>query len=199
MSTTQKSIEAPNVDQELAEELSTVVAATDGEVVYGTVKSVERSGEQWPVIVVTVWLPTEKTITETFEYPKPPLEDSRFTRFCNTYGHGLVDLDGLEGAEVPCRYTDDEEWTIEVPEPDHPRRERLRSFVDGLTFRPDRLIEDDVDFTFGVLLWPLVVPMVTFMVVIREEMPGDFQQGVALFSVGFMLWAIAAVLGVVFL
>lgn len=119
MSTTQeKQIESPNVDESLAEEMATMVASSEDDIVYGTVSKIQDRGG---TIEITVSIPgTGQTFKELYNRPKPPFEEYEFTRLAQAYGAGLADLYTLEGTEVPCRY--DDGWEIALPEPDRPRR-----------------------------------------------------------------------------
>lgn len=158
MSTTTKQ---RGVDENLKEEMADMVGATDGDVVYGKVRRVERRGGR---IYVTVWLPTDETIKTSFSYPKPPFDDWKFTRFAKAYGHGLVDLDGLVGSEVPVRYNGD--WNVVVPEKKKNKTERTKQLLSPKVYTGT---EDTGDLIFLLGMWPMIVPAFTAIFIFGDN------------------------------
>lgn len=114
-----------HVDENLKEELAEMVGATHGDVVYGEVRKVtKKTGGK---IIVDVWIPTGDLVHHTFNQPKPPFDEWKFTHFAQAYGHGLVDLDGLIGSEVPVKYNG--AWSVVVPEKPEPEKSFIEKFV----------------------------------------------------------------------
>ena len=115
-------------DRELTEELRAIESGSDGHTAIGVVTEIEKRGSD--TIAVTVELPHGEEFTDYFDQPMPPTEDYAFTRIANEYGHGLTDIDALDGNTVDCGYNfleKDDDWVIIDP--------AYRPPIDVRTFR----------------------------------------------------------------
>jgi len=176
----------------LAGEMRSLKHAADGTKVDGyIVKPPEESGD---IIKVYVETPID-TFAETFEKPKPPVTEYRFSRLCDEYGHGLTDIESLDGAKVICQYDNDSaEWSVVVPKKSYV--DRIRNFSVRNKYEQFSVsdIEDheNAGLSFYILLGFIIFPLAMLYTPFEKETPDHIN---VIFNTTWTLTIYALIIG----
>jgi len=137
-------------------------------------------------ISLNIELPTGRVVSESFAMPQTASTDYAFVRFLRSNGLTLGEADRLEGKEVPAE-VEGTTATLDVPEPDRTLWERIRRHFETFKTTDDNdstsLFEDEGDLMFPVFFWPITMSMM-----ILDHNGDEFFRGLAVGSIGAILW-----------
>lgn len=169
-------------DTELKDELFDFETAADGETVSAEVTNVsKRTNFSDEKITVKFRLPTGKTVSETMPYPMGNTSDWKFVRLAQSCGYSLGSAEHIIGDSIPCRYTDDDGWTIVAP---LPRRQRWRSTI---------------ELSLGSLVTPLWLPWGAYRAMRNDEyMCDDAFDWIMHSGIALLVWATAIFMALLF-